>query len=219
VAAITSEVGLAEFGEEAIEANLHDPAWLEAKVRAHEAVLETAVVRSTLVPLRFGTIYRSEDQVRTMLREHDFVPALDRLRGTVELGVKAFVDVEEFDRRHGGTEEDTAEGGRAYLLRKQRDRRLLEERGRFGAACAEATHERLTQAAVESRANALQRPEVSGSDAAMILNGAYLVRTDDTEAFRATLAELASAYKADGVRYDLTGPWPPFNFVEPEDEQ
>jgi hypothetical protein len=221
LAAIASGVPLAEFGETAIAANLHDEAWLEEKVRAHEAVLEAALAQAPLVPFRFGTIYRSDEHVRRMLREHgDLAETLERLRGTVELGVKAFLDVERFDRRHGGDPTaENDEGGRAYLLRKQRDRQLAEARASFAATCARTSHERLTAAAEDGRANPLQRPELSGGGGDMILNGAYLVRIEREEALSSALAELASSYEADGVRYELTGPWPAYNFVGLEQPQ
>lgn len=221
LAAIASDVPLAEFGEDAIEENLHDEVWLEDKVRAHEAVLEAALPQTPLVPFRFGTIYRSDEQVRQMLREHAYLAeTLERLAGTIELGVKAFLDPEAFERSQGGREDDEpAEGGRAYLLRKQRDRRLAEARASFAATCVQDSHERLSAAAEDGRANPLQRPEASGRAGEMILNGAYLVRAEHEDAFRKALATLESSNNADGVRYELTGPWPPYNFVDPDPEQ
>ena len=86
------------------------------------------------------------------------------------------------------------------------------------AACAQDSHERLLAAAADGRANPLQRPEATGRSGEMILNGAYLVETDREEAFREALASLRSSYEADGVRYELTGPWPPYNFVDLDPE-
>jgi len=221
LAAIASTVPLSEFGEAAIAENLHDAAWLEDKVRAHEAVLEAALARAPLVPFRFGTIYRNDEQVRQMLREHSGLgETLERLQGTFELGVKAFLDAAEFDRRHGDEPDAAqAEGGRAYLLRKQRDRKVGEARSSFAAACARDSHEALTAAAEDGRANPLQRLEVSGRAGEMILNGAYLVRTEREEAFREAVAALESTYRGDGVRYEVTGPWPAYNFVTTDSEQ
>jgi Gas vesicle synthesis protein GvpL/GvpF len=220
LAAITSDVPLSEFGEAAIADNLHDEAWLEEKVRAHEAVLEAALARAPLVPFRFGTIYNSDEHVRAMLRKNPALgEALERLRGTVELGVKAFLDVAQFERARGGDEDDEpSSSGRAYLLRKQRDRKLAEDRSAFAAACASESHERLAAAAEDARANPIQRPEVSGRGGEMILNGAYLVRAEQEVAFRDALALLEQSNAADGVRYELTGPWPAYNFVGVEQE-
>jgi Gas vesicle synthesis protein GvpL/GvpF len=217
LAAIVSAVPLAEFGEEALQENLRDPAWLEEKVRAHDAVLEAALGRAPLVPFRFGTIYRGEEQVRAMLREHGELGAtLERLRGRVELGVKGFLDPERFagDRAERATETGQ---GRAYLLRKQAERDLAETRAAFKVAQAEQTHERLAALAEDARANALQDAEVSGRPGEMLLNGAYLVSADRVEAFRSALEELRATHAAEGVRYELTGPWPPYNFVAEEE--
>jgi hypothetical protein len=217
LAAIVSSVPLAEFGEGVIQERLHDPVWLEEKVRAHDAVLEAALGRAPLVPFRFGTIYRGEEQVRAMLREHDELGAtLERLRGKVELGVKGFLDPERFA---GDRAEDAAEAGegRAYLLRKQAERDLAASRAAFKAAQAEKTHERLAAVAADARANPLHDAEVSGRPGEMFLNGAYLVAADRLEAFRSALDELHATHQAEGVRYELTGPWPPYNFVAEEE--
>src|SRR5215210_1723832 len=64
IAAITSPVPLSEFGTEPLERNLKDGGWLEQKVQAHNRVLSAAVGRTTVLPLRFGAIYTSEEQVR-----------------------------------------------------------------------------------------------------------------------------------------------------------
>lgn len=221
--AVASRVSLDEFGEGSLEENLRDAAWLEEKVRAHEAVLEAAVERTPVVPFRFGTIYRGREQVLAMLSEHreDFSAALERVRGRVELGVKAILDPERFAERRradSGEGNEPQSAGRAYLLERQRERQLAEAAETFAAECARVSHERLSRAAEAARANPLRRPELAGGPGEMLLNGAYLLRVDEQERFRATLAELESRYAADGVVYALTGPWPPYNFVSPAED-
>ena len=217
LAAIASEVPLAEFGEGAIEENLRAPEWLEPRVRAHDAVLEAALGRSPIVPFRFGTIFRTADHVRRMLDDHrQLVETLERLRGTVELGVKGFLDPSRFGASRREQQHEQVEGGRAYLRRKQLERRLADERDSFKAALAQESHDRLVDSAEAGRANPLQQPEVSGRADEMFLNAAYLVRAERTEAFRTVLSELDASYGPEGVEYELTGPWPPYNFVDAE---
>ena len=216
LAAIASAVSLDEFGQEELSANLHDPDWLESKARAHEAVLEAALEHVPLVPFRFGTIFRTRDQVVELLRGRpDLEASLERLRGTTELGVKAFLDPERFE---AGRVQERSEpsSGRAYLAKKQQDRQLAEERASFKVTCAQETFERLAAAAEDARSNPLQRPEVSGRRGEMVLNAAYLVRTSREEAFREALGQLEAAYAPQGVDFELTGPWPPYNFVAEE---
>jgi len=218
LAAVTSAVSLAEFGADAIEANLRDPAWLEQKVRGHDAVLAAALGRTTVVPFRFGAIYESEQHVRAMLAERrDLAATLARLAGAVELGVAGYADRERLrrrltDERHV-PDEDRA-SGRAYLERRRLERDLDEALAAFAAESAQAAHERLAAAASDARLNAVRASDDGTRE--MVLNGAYLVRDED--AFRTAVAAVADEYAGRGILFDVTGPWPPYNFAEEEAE-
>ena len=214
LAAVVSEVPLAEFSEGALAENLRDPVWLERHVRAHEAVLEAALGVVPVVPFRFGTIYTSKDQVRKMLRDHEQLEqSLDRVRGKVEFGVKGFVAAAPPDPSERDEPQRELSAGRRYLEEKHRARRRAEEREALRAQFAQESHERLASAANEATANAVQPPEVSGREEQMFLNGAYLVAGDREQEFRAALAALEAEHGARGALYELTGPWPPYNFV------
>jgi hypothetical protein len=49
-----------------------------------------------------------------------------------------------------------------------------------------------------------------------VLNGAYLVPRD-TARLHEVLAGLELEYGERGVSFELTGPWPPYNFVPTDD--
>src|SRR5204862_3737140 len=150
VAAVTSRVRLDEFGEDAVERNLREPRWLAEKARAHDHVLGAALGGTTVLPFRFGAIYGSEEHVRDLLRERaDFSSTLARLEGTVELGVKAFVDVASLKERLAAERLAGSDvpAGRAYMQRKQLERELEDAVERFAADCAQEIHDRLAAAA------------------------------------------------------------------------
>jgi gas vesicle protein GvpL/GvpF len=218
LAAIAGHVRLDEFGEEALPQNLRDAAWLEAKVRAHDEVLAAAVGHTTVVPFRFGAIYESEAHVRAMLAERrDLVDALERLSGAVELGVNAYLDRERLRTRRAAERSVPTEAGsgRAYMQRRQLERALDDEVGSFAGEVAHASHERLASTAEDARLNPV-RPAAGVGPGDMVLNGAYLVPVAREKELRAAVAELQERYADDGVLYELTGPWPPYNFVERE---
>ena len=50
----------------------------------------------------------------------------------------------------------------------------------------------------------------------MLLNGAYLVAAGREDELRAAVEELRARFGPDGVTYELTGPWPPYNFAAEE---
>jgi gas vesicle protein GvpL/GvpF len=223
LAALVSRVGLDELGEEAVRERLEDAAWLEQKVRGHEAVLEAALGAGAVVPFRFLTIYRDEDELRGFLAAHDgeLRSTLDRVRGKVEIGVKAFVQPATLEREVAGRSSEVAEldaqiagaqTGRAYLLRRQRDELARAESARLVADLARDAHARLLAAADDGVANPVQPRALSGRDEQMVLNGAYLVRADG-DRLEQTLAALADRYAPLGIAFERTGPWPPYNFV------
>jgi Gas vesicle synthesis protein GvpL/GvpF len=222
LAAIVSRVSLDEFGEEQLHENLNDVEWLEDKARAHEEVLDAALSRMTVVPMRLCTIYRSEEQVHEMLgRERPLLgDALRRLDGKTEWGVKLVAEPDALQRAAAQAGADAASEtgadseGTAYMDRKRREARAREEQDRIAEEWAAEVHERLADAAAEALLNPIQRPEVSGYAGEMLLNGVYLVTDSEVEGFRRLVEELADAYRERGALVDLTGPWPPYNFVK-----
>lgn len=213
--AVAREVPLDEYDEAVLPERLNDRNWLEQNARAHEEVLQGAAALAAVVPLRFGAIYRSRDQVLRMLDERasEFRATLDRVRGHVELGVKAWVDLPALERAVGGEELPTADStGAAYLQRRRVERERSREAAARCAELAEEAHRRLSAIAVAAVANRPQSRELTGRTDSMLLNGAYLVRSGDDELHR-EVERLAAEHSAEGVEYELTGPWPPHNFA------
>jgi hypothetical protein len=223
LAAIVGRVPLEEFDQEHLPERLNDRAWLERKARLHEDVLQAAASAAPVVPLRCGAIYRDRDDVRGLLesRRPELEAALDRVRGRVELGVKAWVDRAALSRTLGGkaaADQPQAGSGRAYLQRRSGEQRLAADVTARCAELAEEAHRRLSALAVDSVANRPQPRELTGRDETMLLNGAYLVDGDGAR-LRHEVERLADEHAALAVEYEITGPWPPHNFVELEAER
>lgn len=206
VAGLASKVSLTEFDEAALADRLADAAWLEEKIRAHEQVLEAALAAGPVVPCRFCTVYRDEQELRGFLagRGEVLASALERLEGRVEVGVKAFAAAAPRSDAAG------AESGRAYLEARRREKQAREELKRTRSANAHDLHRHLLAAADDGVLLDLQSRELSGRDTEMVFNGSYLV--GDPTRFREALADAAP----DGFELELTGPWPPYNFVPEE---
>lgn len=224
--ALVSRVPLAEFGEDALHRNLNDLEWLERVARAHEAVLDAALGAATIVPLPMCTIWESEEGVRRMLvsERAEIAEALDRLDGRQEWGVKLVVDPaalrtaararsdeaaaleEELEARGGG--------GGGYMVRRRLERHLREVADALAEELAEDVHARLQDWATDAVTSPPQNRELSGHEGEMLLNGAYLVETDRVERMHELVAELANRHRDLGARLELTGPWPPYNFVQ-----
>jgi hypothetical protein len=217
LAALVGEVDLAEFGQDALPERLNDRAWLEEKVRAHEDVLQRAAAERAVVPLRFGTIYDERSDVVALLeaRGDEFRDALARVRGRVELGVKVWVDRAGFEQAlaRDAPDGEGASAGRSYMLRRQNERRVAEEAAARLGEVAHDIHDRLTAVADEAAVNRPQPRELTGRDEQMLLNGAYLVPRGD-RGLEALVEALSAEYADAGLSLEVTGPWPPHNFVD-----
>lgn len=223
LAGVVSRVSLREFDEAALPERLADAAWLEQKIRAHEQVLDRVLEDASIVPCRFCTVYRSEAELRRFLaeRKEALQSALDRVQGQIEVGVKAFVNRDRFragqSRRNEKVRKlvervSAAEGGRAYLERRRLEQLIAAELEGFRDQVSREIHSRLLAVSAHGLPLALQATEVSGRADEMIFHGAYLVGVSD-RAFEAALGTLAGDYRDVGVEFELTGPWPPYNFV------
>jgi hypothetical protein len=166
------------------------------RLREHERVVEELMANRALLPVRFGSLLAGEDELRELLeaRRPEFSEALDRVRGRVELGVRASAGGpgERSAAAEGGAV--AARPGSAYLERRMAARRFAQE-----------LHVRLAPAAVAAAA-----PRTVGT--AGEFAGAYLVeRGAAVRAFCERVDDLRVEHP--GVEIALTGPWPPYSFT------
>lgn len=182
----------------------------------HETVNEAVMRDHTMLPMSFGTVFRSEWDVATMLRTtaSALMEVLAAVRGRVELGVKV-----SWDRERALSEVERAEPD---------VRSLKEEIGRAGDRSADSARlelGRVVEEAMEERANALMwsvyeplRPlsvasrnaKLVGDD--VILNVAFLVERVREDEFDQAVGRLASRHE-DLLSFKYTGPWAPYSFV------
>jgi hypothetical protein len=213
LAAVVSCVPLSEYGDERLREHLEDLAWVEQVARAHEEVLEAAMSATTIVPLRLCTIYLSRDRVEALLDDQapGLTAALAELRGRTEWGVKVFAP----DGAVAASPSTEVGGGSAYIERRRSERAAREEAHRRTNECAQDVHARLEREAVAACVNPPQRREAHGRDAEMLLNGSYLFDDERRSVLQSIVDALAREYEPLGFSIELTGPWPPYNFVSP----
>ena len=221
--AVVSSVSLADFGPTAIDDHLQNPNWLGDRVIAHQRVLDSLLSGFTVAPFKFCTIYASEDRVREMLvrNEEYWIEILGRLEGAAEWGVKIFCDREVLIDWVQRTDHEItdlrnslgqASAGATYLLQRRIERAAQKATARVVGCCIEATTARLGALARQVVTNPVQSPEVHRRQMEMVLNAAFLVDSERLAPFRTSIKNLKSVHAAQGFQFELTGPWPPYNF-------
>jgi hypothetical protein len=165
---------------------------------AHEQVVEDLMESSNILPMRFGSTVESQEALASLLNERreEFTASLERVRGAVELSVRAQLPVAaDPDKR--ASPAWRSQPGTAYLLeRARRQRRSEDAAGRIHRPLAALARTSAPKAGVGGRG---------------AFKAAYLVDAESVEAFGERVGELNSTL-AD-TRVSCTGPWPPYSFV------
>lgn len=219
--ALVSDVDLDEFGEDAMARNLEDLDWLESVARAHHHVIETASRRLPVLPVGLTTVYSTRDGMAEALgeREEEFLDGLALVRDRVEWGVKAYARPEKPQPKPSSPAAGGKGSGLDYLKRRREQLDTQRESRRDTARAARDAHAALAGQAIRVRLHPPQSPQLSGSDAPMLLNAAYLLDRADESGFPDAVAAVADAHPE--LRLELTGPWPPYSFAgeprEPEE--
>jgi hypothetical protein len=154
--------------------------------------------RSTILPMRFGSTVESPEALADWLteRREEFSASLKRVRGAVELSVRAQLP-DSPEARERARPAWRSQPGTAYLLERARRQRRSED-------AADRIHRPLVALARRSV------PKASGGDPGAF-KAAYLVDEESVEAFGERVGELNSTL-AD-TKVSCTGPWPPYSFV------
>jgi hypothetical protein len=183
-------------------------------VLAHERVNETVMRKHTVIPMSFGTVFKTRDDIIELMRAayEAFREVLNKMQDKLEFGLKVLWDRDAVIRDIESDDEDvrrlkseiSSQKGSTYFARMQY--------GRLVDAALEARSERyvaeifelLRPVSVASRAN-----KPIGDK--MILNAAFLVAREKEAAFDAKVKQIGARH--DTLTFKYTGPWPPYNFV------
>ena len=218
VVAVISEVLLSEFSE----ANLQDLSWLGERAMRHEAVVARIMAASPVLPVKFGTLYRTRDSLKQFMdQNHQPVDqALEQLRDKAEWSVKGYL-ADAVARNIIAAEDSEVQARRAamsqspgvrYLQQKQLENKIdsaLESavsRLRDDLGAALAPH---AEAMTPLR---LHASSVTGRSERMVFNSGFLLGPQTLDNFRSALAQQQDAYTVLGLTLELRGPWPPYNF-------
>jgi len=193
---------------------IYDPT--RENVLAHEFVNETVMKEHTVIPMSFGTVFRSEDDVSELLRStyRAFTDVLDKMQDKIEFGLKVLWDREkvvakieqENDEIRRLKDEITRNAASStYFARMQLGRLVEGAMEEAGNRYVSDIHEALKAVAVASRSN-----KVIGDR--MIANAAFLVDRKREKEFDDVVREISRKYE-DVLTFKYTGPWPPYNFV------
>jgi len=183
--AIVSEVLDPAFAPDAINESMRETTWLRSHVRAHADVLAEAQSVLTVIPLRFGCVFNSAKEIASFVEE--------RNESLME-AISRLRNRSEFSVRVALDEDRVAEDGSG-----------------FGADDYDEIATGIYESLAEMAGESIRAADYSDD---LILNATYLVPVSSEGAFKTEARKLSAAYDAYGISVEVTGPWPPYHFVD-----
>ncbi|PWT88838.1 MAG: hypothetical protein C5B55_12400 [Blastocatellia bacterium] len=224
ISAVVSSVPLTDYGEDQLTNNLSDATWLAPRAMRHEQVVEHFAKRTSVVPLRFGTVYLNQRGIEGMLsaKHQELMNIIERLRGREEWGVNIYFDRTQLLQtitsvspklRELASQAQEAAPGQSYLLRKKIDSLRVDEVRTEMTRLIDETEKRLLASSDEVRRLRVLKVE-STEHGELKAKFAVLIKRSAYEDFHSSVERWAVENQQSGMRLELTGPWPAYNFTD-----
>jgi len=185
---------------------------------AHQVVVEHIMKKHTVLPVKFGTVLATSDEVQELLSRgrQQFVDTLGWIHDKVEVEVAATWDTEQV-LREISTEPEIMRA--RDVTASGPGQRSLEERINLGQMVKASMDRRrdshreqmisfLKPVAVDVQPNALVSDE-------MVMNVAFLVERANQEEFDSRVRQLNDLFQ-DQINFRIIGPLPPYSFATVE---
>jgi len=187
----------------------------------HQKVIEEVMKKYDVLPISFGTVAESKEDVKEKIlrqKRKEILNALEKIKGKVELNLKAvWLDLPSiFQEMVKKNREIQAAKREASKVSGMAGTNLRIEVGKMVASLLEKKKEReantilkpLKRIAEDFKENKVQLDQI-------IFNTAFLVSKEKEKEFDKEVSRIGEKY--DGrIKFLYVGPLPPFNFVELE---
>lgn len=222
--AVYDLVDASDFCEEALAANLRNMEWVQQHAANHQHTLTLVSQEQTVIPLKFGAVFRSKASVLKMLRdrEEEFECFLDRFHNTSEWGVKLYCEEAQLSQwlcAHSqplitlDRKIQSATPGGAFLLKKKKEVLLKEALKEMINQERKRLFEVLRDMSAHSKVLKETTRELTRRNGSNVFNMALLI-SEETQRKLADFQEAAKVHlRAKGMHLELSGPWPPYSFV------
>jgi hypothetical protein len=212
---VVSDASGATYNAATLEKQLNDLNWVSRAALAHEAVVESFMKSPAVLPMKLFTLFASDESALANIRSQ---------RPAIRASVKRVANHDEWGVRviFNGSPAPVAPGtvasrprqasGSGYLQGKKRLRDTRTELARRARRVASDLYDQMAGQASSGRRRAADELPVQGGP--LLLDAAFLVPRSRASRFRALVRQAARSHRTQGYRVNLSGPWPPYSFLE-----
>ncbi|MCA9716066.1 MAG: GvpL/GvpF family gas vesicle protein [Myxococcales bacterium] len=183
---------------------------------SHMGVIRQVMEQATVLPVSFGVVASSEDDVRRLLAKNQasFVDQLNHVRGKVEMGLRVLWDVPNVFEYFVNTRADLRSARDTIGDIREANRDEMIELGRFFERVLGEERDRYVEqvaSVLEGHGIAFVRGRVRAERD--VMNLACLVPRAELGEFDRVVGEAASGFD-NNFTFDVSGPWAPASFVD-----
>jgi len=209
--AIAQSVPEAGYSETALSRGLQNLDWVGPRAIAHERVIESFLSARALLPMPLFTLFTSDDRALQHVQSDGtrIRRLLKRVEGKVEWGLRLTFD--EKAARAKVSRRPVA-SGTEFLARKRDMLSIDRTRLKEAQTAADRVYKSVSRLAIAAQRRTSLERAAPGSR--LLLDAAFLVSAGKSGAFRSAVRQQTRDVRAAGIGVSLTGPWPPYNFIE-----
>jgi hypothetical protein len=213
-----ADAPLSRYGEAAIRSGFADLAWVSRAAVAHESVVEAFIGATAVLPMKLFTLFTSDERALAHMRQDQrrIEGLVKRLADHLEWGVRVVLNPAGRDGKEKASgavaRSRPGRSGIAYLNEKRAQRDAARKRAGRAHAAAAAVYRKLSG---RSRAAKMRAAgELPAQHGPLLLDAAFLVPRAESRAFSAVVRREQRELGRHGYGLTLTGPWPPYSFVQ-----
>lgn len=210
-----ADVPLDRYSETAISSGLASLDWVSRVAVAHEAVVESFITSTAVLPMKLFTIFTTDDRALEHVRAQRarIAGVVKRVANQQEWGVRVVLD-RTLAAAAPPTKNAPARAGTgvSYLAQKKAYRDASKELASRARETVAALFDRLAARAGDAKRRAASDLPVQGGP--LLLDAAFLIPRARAAAFKALAVRESKALARQGYGLTVTGPWPPYTFVQ-----
>lgn len=198
-----------DYAPDVVNDKLRDMDWVAKAAVGHEQLLEAVMQSATaILPMKLLTLFSGDDRLLKDLatQRARLTRAAAHVAGCEEYGLRIVA----LDAEPAAAEAARPASGTAFLERKKRARDDTRAQAARRAAFAREAFEALAGASRD----AVSRPVLADDVERPLLDAAFLVAADQKAAFGRAADALGARAAGEHCVFKLTGPWPPYHFVQ-----
>ena len=188
------------------------------EIISHQRVVEASRERWTTLPVRFGTLFKSDDGVKEFLTRSykELHPKIEKFKDKEEYGLKVIIDksdLRKLDLKIDDNEEikqikeelKGAGEGTSYFLKMKMDEAMKTEMLKKIDEISGDIHQNLSKVSATS---CTLRSDITE----ILLNSSYLIDRNEKSKFDSQVHKIKKKYEPIGITLHVSGPWAPYSF-------